>query len=138
MLPTWEYQTQKCDLLCQQAGTPLGAVQQLADREAGASAAQIAALARGDGNSNSNSNNNKDAAGGDSAPAQRMAKFMRMKRAGVPPMAIRNAARLQGYDVGEVNEALGLQEQADEERKGLLEARTEEERAADTGFLVGF
>ena len=36
-------------------------------------------------------------------------KFLRMKKAGIPLAAIQNAARLQGYDMEELNEALGVE-----------------------------
>ena len=114
------------------AGAPLGAVQQLADLEAGASAEQVAALVRGDATGRRGVVDAEGGAAGAAvdAPAHRLAKFVRRKKAGVPPVAIRNAARLQGFDADEVSKALGLRERADADvdRKAVLTTPTGQQR----------
>jgi len=97
------------------AGVPRDRVEQLASVEAGASPEQVvsileeASAGRGDGDEKkeqpSSSNNAKK--------NLRIAKFLRMQKAGIPLVAIQNSARLRGHDMKELNEALGVKGECD-------------------------
>ncbi|KAL7542096.1 hypothetical protein ACHAXR_013216 [Thalassiosira sp. AJA248-18] len=83
------------------AGVPMDRVQQLAGLEAGASPEQVAAIVLG-------GNDKKD----EPSINPLMTKFLRMQKAGIPVAAIQNSARLQGHDIKEVNEALGVSDES--------------------------
>mmetsp|Transcript_29519 Transcript_29519/g.59341 ORF Transcript_29519/g.59341 Transcript_29519/m.59341 type:complete len:900 (+) Transcript_29519:399-3098(+) len=84
------------------AGITMDRVQQLASIETGASPEEVDFIVTADPPA---------VVGGaemseEVAHQKRMAKFLRMKKAGIPVIAIANAARLQGFDVDEVTAAL--------------------------------
>jgi hypothetical protein len=84
------------------AGITMDRVQQLASIETGASPEEVEFIVTADPPA---------VVGGadiseEVAHQKRMTKFLRMQRAGIPVIAIANAARLQGFDVDEVTAAL--------------------------------
>jgi len=113
------------------AGTPLGAVQQLAGRETGASPEEVEAILQG--------GENEGAVVDPSALVNtRMAKFVRMQKAGIPLIAIQNAARLQGHDMDELNEALGVKDPNNEDKAGGEKAKKAEPSAGVNPRMAKF
>lgn len=81
-------------------GVPIDRVQQLAGIETGASPEQVASIIQGIGRG-------KTGVKEESIVNPLLSKFLRMQNAGIPLIAIQNAARLQGCDIYELNKALG-------------------------------
>lgn len=94
------------------AGVPLDRIQQLAGVETSASPEKVASLLRDcKGKEKEETESNAESVGSENNDAvadSRMIKFVRMQKAGIPVVAIQNSARLQGYDVDELNVALGI------------------------------
>jgi hypothetical protein len=83
------------------AGIAMNRIKQLASIETGVSPEEVESIV---------TSATPEAVGGagimEQAAQKRLEKFLRMQKAGVPVLAIVNAARLQGYDVNEVTAAL--------------------------------
>lgn len=95
------------------AGLPLDRVQQLAGIEAGVSPEQVALILKEEEARECGSDSCAEEGWkkkGEVIVEPRMAKFVKMQKAGLPLAAIQNAAKLQGFNVDEVNAALGLSE----------------------------
>lgn len=109
------------------AGVPLDRVHQLAGVEAGASPEQVDSVLKGGGRDGS-------AEEKDERPCKnpRMAKFVRMQKAGIPLVAIQNAARLQGHDMKELEEALvGKGREKDARAEGKKDAAAKKQKLGD-------
>lgn len=102
------------------AGVPFEGVHQLAMNESGASAEEVTGVLRDverEGKKKKSEEKGGDVTTGEGAPSAsnpRVEKFLRMQRAGIPLIAIQNAARLQGHNMNEVNDALGVNKGGDE------------------------
>eukprot|EP00985_Skeletonema_marinoi_P033066 scaffold40365_cov197-Skeletonema_marinoi.AAC.1 len=84
------------------AGITMDRVQQLASIETGASPEEVEFIVTADPPAGVGGAEMSE----EVAHQKRMTKFLRMQRAGIPVIAIANAARLQGFDVDEVTAAL--------------------------------
>jgi len=84
------------------AGITMDRVQQLASIETGASPEEVDFIVTADPPAGVGGAEMSE----EVAHQKRMAKFLRMQKAGIPVVAIANAARLQGFDVDEVTAAL--------------------------------